>query len=119
VHWTPRHMKVVGNEIADKEAKDAVKGNERNSPVHLLLKYLRGLRLQRSASALMALQKTKSRDLWKKLWEKSPRYACTHTIDPSMPSEKYIKLINSLLKCTSSIYIQLCTHHILINHHLH
>ncbi|KAG2052020.1 ribonuclease H-like protein, partial [Suillus hirtellus] len=41
VRWIPGHMKVVGNEIADKEAKDAAKGNERNSPAHLLPKYLR------------------------------------------------------------------------------
>ncbi|KAG2052019.1 hypothetical protein BDR06DRAFT_938349 [Suillus hirtellus] len=36
-----------------------------------------------------------------------------------MPSEKYIKLVNGLPKRTSSIYIQLRTRHIPLNHHLH
>lgn len=40
-------------------------------------------------------------------------------IDPSMPSKKFIKLIATLPKWQSSLYIQLCTRHIPLNHHLY
>ncbi|KAG2141217.1 hypothetical protein DEU56DRAFT_734270 [Suillus clintonianus] len=36
-----------------------------------------------------------------------------------MPSAKFLKFTNSLPKCSSSMYIQLHTHHIPLNHHLH
>jgi ribonuclease HI len=119
IRWIPGHMDVQGNELADKEAKEAARGMDHESPHQLLPKYLRGKRLLRSASALTALQKTKSRTLWKSLWEKSPRYARTRVIDPTMPSDKYIKLTNGLPKRTASFYIQMRTRHVPLNFHLH
>jgi len=118
IRWIPGHMNVEGNELADKEAKEAAAGTDHNSPPDLLPKYLRENRLLRSAPALKALQKTKSRLLWKSRWEKSPRYARTMNIDPSMPSGKYMDLINGLPKRVSSLYIQMRTRHIPLNSHL-
>jgi hypothetical protein len=96
-------MNVQGNELADKEA--AI-GTGRNSPPGLP-KYL----LQ-SAPALKALQKTRFRTL------SSPRYTRTMNVDPSMPSGKYMELVNGLSKRVSSLYIQMRTRHIPLNSHL-
>ncbi|KAG2051280.1 hypothetical protein BDR06DRAFT_890015, partial [Suillus hirtellus] len=53
------------------------------------------------------------------LWEKSPRYARTRTIDPSIPSEKYIKLVDGFQKHISNLYIQLHIRYVPLNHHLY
>ena len=57
---------------------------------------------------------------WTNQWKQSPRYARAKTIDPSMPSNKFIRLVSSLPKRQTSIYTQLRTRwHVPLNHHLH
>ncbi|OAX36338.1 hypothetical protein K503DRAFT_695325, partial [Rhizopogon vinicolor AM-OR11-026] len=56
---------------------------------------------------------------WLNQWKQSPRYARSIVIDPSMPSNKFIKLISSLPKQQTSVYTQLHTCHIPLSHHLH
>lgn len=119
IRWIPGHCGVEGNERADEEAKKASSGSTHNSPKRQLPKYLRNKALLRSASALKALQQKAMIAIWKRLWEKSPRYARTKIIDPTMPSSAYIKLVNGIPKRSSSLYIQLRTRHVLLNHHLH
>jgi ribonuclease HI len=119
LRWIPGHEGVQGNEHADQEAKKAADGQHQNSPNRELPQYLRNGRLLCSAAALKAAHKNKSRAHWKTIWEKSPRYTRTRTIDPLMPSSNFIKLTNGLRRRTSSIYIQFHTHHIPLNYHLH
>lgn len=119
IRWVPGHEGIIGNELADQEAKKAAIGHENDSARRQLPKYLRTEPLLCSAPALLAAQKIKLRTQWKALWERSPRHARTKTIDPSMPSAKFLKLTNGLPKRSSSIYIQLRTRHIPLNYHLH
>lgn len=65
-----RNPNVVGNELAHKGAGDAAKGNEYNSPTHLLPKYLRGLRPQSSASALRV--RKPNQELYGRRYGRSP-----------------------------------------------
>lgn len=90
-----------------------------NSPKRHLLKYLCNNELLHSAAALRALQQKTTLTLWKIFWEKSPRYARTRVIDPTMPSSAFIKLVDGIPKRSASLYIQLRTRHIPLNLHLH
>jgi len=57
--------------------------------------------------------------LTKEWWNRSPRHEKMTHIDPSLPSDKYIKLTSSLNRRQTSILTQLRTGHAPINKHLH
>ncbi|KAG2141960.1 hypothetical protein DEU56DRAFT_885230 [Suillus clintonianus] len=119
VRWVPGHTGVMGNELADVAAKEAAEGEHQNSAVNRLPTYLQNEPLPDSVSALKQWHDNALQRRWTKGWERSPRYARTKNIDPSLPSNKFIKLVANLQKRQTSIYTQLRTHHLPLNRHLH
>ena len=84
-------MGIEGNEQADKEAKAAAEG--KTSPARELPKTLKKpLTLNKSA----AKQHFKSalKNIWRKEWSDSPRADKAKCIDPTLPSNKFLKLIS-------------------------
>jgi len=118
VKWIPGHSGVPGNEKADVEAKRAAEGPNNSSAHGLLPRYLRNGPLPHSVSALKQWHQAALLERWKEMWKESPRYAHAKTIDPSMPSGQFMKLVSHLPKSQTSLYIQLRTRHIPLNQHL-
>jgi hypothetical protein len=86
-------MGSIGNEAADKLAKEAAKfGSSKN---HLLPNYLRK-KLPASMSAIKQnieqVTKTETK-LW---WKQSTCYKCIRRIDPSLPSVKFLLTTSKL-----------------------
>jgi hypothetical protein len=98
------------NKRADVEAKAAAQGNL-SSPKDLSA-YLRQKPLPTSIPALRQAHLEALRKHWKQRWKTSPRYKHTKAINNSLPSNKYLRLIDKLDRCQSAIITQLCTGHI-------
>jgi ribonuclease HI len=119
VRWIPGHKGVKGNELADEAAKEAATGENETSTKKRLPQYLQDEPLPNSVSALRQWHQAALSTRWSDEWKLSPRYARAKVIDHTMPSNKFLKLISPLPKCQTSIYTQLRTRHIPLNHHLH
>ena len=118
VRWIAGHEDVEGNEVADREAKLAAKGMAESSPRESLPTSLRNP-LPRSVSALKQAHNERLKKLWKKEWDASPRFPHMSSIDPSLPSKSFMKLIGGLQKRQAGLYTQLRTGHAPLNKHLH
>ncbi|KAI6033770.1 hypothetical protein BKA83DRAFT_4044275 [Pisolithus microcarpus] len=118
VCWILGHREVEGNELADKEAKVAAEGKEKMSLVTSLPPKLCSP-LPHSISALKQQHNTKLLSAWRKEWKCSPRFCSMVNINPELPSKSFIKLAGALHKKQTGLYIQLCTNHAPLNHHLH
>lgn len=114
-----RMQGVKGNELADEAAKEAATNEEATSARRKLPRFLQEGPLPDSVSALKQWHQDDMNKRWTNQWKQSPRYARAKTIDPSMPSNKFIRLVSSLPKRQTSIYTQLRTRHVPLNHHLH
>lgn len=55
---------------------------------------------------------------WEHRWKCSPREDLSKMINNSAPSKKYLWLISNLDRRQASIFFQLCSGHIGLNHHL-
>lgn len=101
IRWTPGHAGIQGNEEADVEAKRAALGKESNH-CHLpnRLKRRRGApkALPRSKLAAKQAAQKEIKNLHAQIFSTSPRYPSTHNIDPTLPSAKFLKLVNDLPK---------------------
>jgi hypothetical protein len=117
VRWIPSHLEVEGNEEADRQAKRAAKGNT-DSPLHRLPNELRR-GLPDSKSALQqAATKTLKNDATQIL-HKSRQWRKLRTIDPTMPSNRYQKIIDGLSRKHAGLLTQLRTGHAPLNKHLY
>jgi len=110
-------MEVEGNEVADREAKLVAKGEAYSSPAKRLPILLRKP-LPRSIPALKQAHNARLKKLWKEEWSKSPRFPHTSSIDPSLPSKSFMKLVGGLHKRQAGLYTQLRTGHAPLNNHL-
>ncbi|KAH7927427.1 hypothetical protein BV22DRAFT_978032, partial [Leucogyrophana mollusca] len=88
VRWISGHDGVVGNEIADKQAKLAAEGRRRSSPNRDLPLYLRA-GLSHNLAALKQSHSKDMKDKWSEQWQTSTRYARTQCIDPKLPSASF------------------------------
>ncbi len=117
IRWTAGHVGIEGNEEVDGEAKKAAEGltSDKKALPPLLRKPTRHNR-----SALRQQRKDKLKVRWKQEWSVSTRANKLKAIDPSLPSNKYLKLINDdrLTRVDRSRIYQLRTGHIPLNEYL-
>jgi len=97
VRWIAGHKDVEGNEVADREAKLAMKGEAELSPRENLPTALRNP-LPHSIPALKQAHNAKLTKLWKDEWSKSPRFPHLSLIDPTLPLKAFMKLTGCLRK---------------------
>ncbi|KAF8578855.1 hypothetical protein K439DRAFT_1361028, partial [Ramaria rubella] len=100
----PGHMNIEGNEVSDEEAKAAARGD--SSPDKLLPKCCQG-EIPFSRSAEIQKEKTHLHSKHRSIWTKSPRYLWTSEIDPSLPSDKFLKAVDLLSHGNPSLLFQL------------
>ena len=111
--WTPGHEDIEGNERADEAAKAAAEG--RSSETKRLPPFLRRKPLPVSIAATRQFLKKKLKARWQTEWQSSKRYANSNAIDPSLPSNNFLHIIDQLRRNQASLLIQLRTGHIPLN----
>jgi ribonuclease HI len=118
LRWTAGHVDIKGNELADKEAKLAAEGTTSEAS-HLPKTLKKPLKYNKSAAK--QAHNTKLKDTWNKAWHKSPRMQKSKLIDSTIPSQKFLKLINDpdISRKGASWLFQLRTGHIPLNAYLH
>jgi hypothetical protein len=118
LRWTAGHTGIPGNKKADEEAKLAAKGKTSNAAtIPAFLRKL--LKISKSAAKQQRQEKRKSR--WSNEWKASPRYDKLKNLDPTLPSQKFLKLISNkkIPRSTASKIYQLCSGHIPLHAYLH
>ena len=115
IHWTPGHSNVTGNKKADKQAKQAVKG-ETSSPEELLA-YLRKPLLISKAAVRRGFSKKLTAAV-NQCCKTSPRYRKLARIDPSLSITHFQKTVKDMLKHQTAMLVQLRMGHIALNVHL-
>jgi len=115
--WTAGHSGIEGNEEVDGKAKKAAEGL--SSDAKDLPPLLRRP-LKQNKSALRQHRKTLIKARWNIEWKASTRATKTNDIDPSLPSNKYLKLISDdrISRTDASRIFQLRSAHIPLNAYL-
>jgi len=114
--WISGHTDVHSNKEADKQAKAASGGNSSKKPKLPL--FLRRP-MAKSASAEKHAYHEELKESWQDKWTDLPRKARFDKIDPNFLFSKFRKVSNQLNRVQSSLLVQVCTGHILLNYHLH
>jgi ribonuclease HI len=113
--WISAHSGVEGNESADKEAKEAVKGS--SSSRASLPNYLRKP-LPRSRTAVKCSLQQEIKDKWKELRRNSPQHARMQCVDPNFKPGQFQKLMTDLGRRHTNILNQLRSNHAPTNSYL-
>ena len=114
--WTPGHEGIEGSELVDEQAKRAASGHVTN--VDRIPTRLR-VDLPENTSAIKQDFNAHLKRIWKARWEKSPRRQRMQHIDPTMPSNSFMKLSKKLRRAQTSMLTYLRTGHAPLNKHLH
>ncbi|KAG1806372.1 uncharacterized protein HD556DRAFT_1224218, partial [Suillus plorans] len=126
IRWTPGHVDIEGNELADVEAKKAAGGHSSAPPV--LPNCLRKHRhdgpntiatLPCSKSALKQQYYNQLKKEGQTIMHESPRYPLPKKIDDGVPSNQFQKLVAGLPQRQASLLMQLRMGHAPLNKHLH
>src|SRR5216683_4174297 len=117
IRWMVEHIGIEGNELADKEAKEAAKGHLLDTK--LLPPYLRKTLLINLAALKMA-HCMELKKKWKNGWNNSTRGKALAQIDETMPSTQFLKAISNpkLSRDIASKIAQLRLMHIPLNRYL-
>ena len=115
--WIKGHSEAQGNSKADEEAKAAAEGNISQAQDLPEILWVKAHPV--SSSAVQQAQATELKACWRMRWTDSPRFAKLSTINPSMPSNKFQRLIAGLNRAQASILTQLRVGHIPLNAYLH
>lgn len=115
IRWTPGHVGIQGNE-ADAEAKRAAQ--EGSSKRRELPRYLHKA-LPHSKSAMKTCHHRKLAERAATMWKKSPQCKRLKDMGPSLPSRKYLELIETLPRKHAAILIQLRSGHAPLKKHLY
>ena len=118
LRWIVGHMGVDRNELVDREAKKAAKGQSSDPlslPHHLHQK------LKICTTALKQNHNKQTAMKWRNNWANSAREKQDHKIDDSSPSKQFLELISNpkLFRQAASIISQMCITHILLNRYLY
>jgi hypothetical protein len=111
--WIAGHKDNVGNEDADKKAKEASE-HQILDTLHVNRKIFK-IDLPLSKSALKASMRKETTERWAALWASSPRAKFTRFHDDSPPSVSIFKIYNSLPRRSGALFTQLRTGHIGLN----
>ena len=90
--WIKGHSEAQGNSKADEEAKAAAEGNI--SQAQDLPEILQVEAHPVSSSAMRQAQAAELKARWRMRWTDSPHFTKLSNIDPSMPSNKFQRLIH-------------------------
>jgi hypothetical protein len=116
IKWISGHSKVVGNEEADKLAKEAAEGKaSRRVDLPPLLQK----ELPISASAIKQEQHAKLMRRWRREWTVSPRRRRMEQIDTTFPFNDFRKRQYKLTRSQASTLFQICSGHFPLNAYLH
>ena len=117
IRWTAAHEGLEGNELADREAKEAASG--RTSDTKQIPRYLRKP-IPANPSAVKKAHNEELKNEWKETWRSSERGKAVARIDESTPSSKFLKSISNpkLSRTSASRIAQLRLAHFPLNTYL-
>ncbi|KAG1889174.1 hypothetical protein F4604DRAFT_1915023 [Suillus subluteus] len=126
IRWTPGHVDIEGNELADVEAKKAAGGFSSAPPLlpNCLCKHRRNgpttiATLPCSKSALKQQRYDQLKKEGQTIMHESPHYPLLKKIDDGVPSNQFQKLVTGLPERQASLLMQLRMGHAPLNKHLH
>ena len=121
IRWTPGHLGILGNEESDTLAKEAAQGLTLDPQTLPSSLHRNGKPCSLPYSQLAKKQhfRARTRLLHRQIFHVSLRTQVIRKIDPSMPSKKFLCVVEDLPKRHASILLQLHTDHAPLNKHLH